>query len=367
VKRVRVAVVDDSALVRKTVRRILEQDARFEVVGMAANGAEALDIVDRLAPDVVTLDLDMPVVDGMSVLPRLVNEYRQRVLVLSTLTTSSSYPTFKALAMGAIDFVTKPGAGAYLRNVEELGLELRDKLAAVAAVPRERVGRATRAGKTSPRPRRAMAMPSSEAASAMPKMVVGIGGSTGSTSVLEGILSQLAFSLPVAVVVVQHLPVGYSKAFAGYLSALCPFSVREAEEGQALRAQSVYLAPGDSHLRVQPVAGGFLLRIDPEGPPLHGYRPAIDELFYSLANAARQRAVGVLLSGMGGDGGCGLAAIRRLGGRTLAQQFDDCVVPEMPTRAVALGGVERLVPAQQIALALGECGSRGEATWARAN
>ncbi len=362
-RRLRVAVVDDSALVRKTVRRLLEQDPRFEVVGVGANGTEALDLVERLRPDLLTLDLDMPVASGMSVLPRLVNEYQQKVVVLSTLTTSTSYPTFKALAMGALDFVTKPGAGVYLRNVEELGVELRDKLAAVAAIPSDRLGKALQRRTDSPRPASVV----TSGVGVKPEVVIGIGGSTGCTSALESILSQLSLSRPSAVVVVQHLPEGYSRPFAGYLARLCPFSVREAEEGEPLQTRSVYVAPGGRHLRIQSVAGELRLRIDSSGRPVHGFRPAIDELFYSLASAVRSRAIGVVLSGMGRDGGCGLAAIRRLGGRTLAQQFDDCVVPEMPMAAAALGGVERLLPADQIGLALDDAKGGREATWKRAN
>jgi two-component system, chemotaxis family, protein-glutamate methylesterase/glutaminase len=366
VKRVRVAVVDDSALVRKTVRRLLEADPRFEVVAQGANGAEALEIVSRLAPDVLTLDLDMPISGGLAILPRLVNEHRQRVLVLSTLTTMNAYPTFKALALGAIDFVTKPGAGAYLRNIEELGQELRGKLAAVASVPRARIGR-RREQDASPSEPSHSAASRAPACDARPDLVVGVGGSTGSTAALEGIVRGLVCSLPAALVVVQHLPVGYSAAFAAYLAGQSAFAVKEAEEGEPLSAHTVYLAPGGSHLRIQRSGGGLCLRVDDVSPPLHGFRPAVDTLFYSLAIAARRRATGVLLSGMGGDGGHGLAAIRQLGGRTLAQEFEDCIVPEMPARAVALGGVERLLPAHRIAGALDRSGGRGEVAWVRAS
>jgi two-component system chemotaxis response regulator CheB len=365
-KRIRVAVVDDSALVRKTVRRLLEEDPRFEVVAQGANGGDALEIVSRLAPDVLTLDLDMPVLDGLTVLPRLVNEHRQRVLVLSTLTTSNSYPTFKALAMGAIDFVTKPGAGVYLRSIEELGQELRGKLAAVASVPRTRIGHCGEQDRSSLRKTEMVSL-SARSLDARPDLIVGVGGSTGSTGALESILRGLPSSLPAAVVVVVHLPTGYSAAFAEYLAGMSSFAVREAAGGEALSAGTVYLARGGSHLMVQRTGTLVRLKVDQEGAPLHGFRPAIDTLFYSLAIAARKRATGVLLSGMGDDGGCGLVAIRRLGGHTVAQQFESCVVPEMPMRAVSMGAVDELLPTEQIPGALGRTVKKGASACQRAS
>jgi two-component system, chemotaxis family, protein-glutamate methylesterase/glutaminase len=345
-RRISVLVVDDSAFVRNTLRALIEQDSRFEVVGMAANGEEALTAAARLAPDVLTLDLDMPVRDGMSVLPRLIRDHGQRVLILSAHAAAGSYATFKALALGAVDFVCKPGAGAYLRNLEELGRELRDKLVAVAKVPATRLRpqeHAERAG------RGRIVEPPGDLP---PAFIVGVGGSTGGTGALEELLLRLSGSLAVAIVIVQHLPKGFARGLASYLAGASAFTVTEAVHGEPLRTRTAYLASGDAHLRVQRVAGDYRLHTDEEGPPLHGYRPAIDVLFYSLAVAARRRAVGILLSGMGGDGGHGLAAIRLLGGRTLAQDYESCVVPEMPMRAAALGGVEQLSPIGEIAATL---------------
>jgi two-component system, chemotaxis family, protein-glutamate methylesterase/glutaminase len=368
VRPIRVLVVDDSALVRRTVRALVELDGRCEVVGQSCDGVEALDAVARLEPDVVTLDLDMPVMDGMTVLPRLINEFRQRVLILSTLATASSYPTFKALALGAIDFVTKPGAGSYLHDLDELGDELRRKLAVVAKVPRERIGRGMpRQGSAIPARREVVPTPPTAFPFRRPEFVVGIGGSTGATTALETILAMLPNSFPAACLVVQHLPVGFSQAFARYLATFCPLAVKEAEESEPLRAGTVYLAPGSGHLRVQDTSGELRVRIDPASAPLHGYRPAVDALFYSLALAARRRAAGVLLSGMGGDGGHGLAALRGLGGRTLAQDYDSCVIPEMPMRAGELGAVEQLVPVREIADALRRLAGGREAAWTQAS
>lgn len=363
-RQTRVLVVDDSALVRRTVRALIEQDTRFVVCGQARDGVEAIQLAERLAPDVVTLDLDMPGMDGLAALPRLINDLRQRVLILSTLATASSYPTFKALALGAVDFITKPGAGAYLHNLDELGAELRRKLEVVARVSPDRIRRVTASSPPKATGHGPAPLPSPVAFPyRRPEVIVGVGGSTGGTTPLETILGMLPASLPATLVVVQHLPVGFSLAFARYLATLCPFSVEEAHDGMLVRSGVVYLAPGGGHLRVQYAEGELQLRIDPLGRPLHGYRPSIDALFYSLALAARSRAAGVLLSGMGSDGANGLAAIRSLGGRTMAQDLDTCVVPEMPRRAVALGAAQHVGPATEIAATVSRLAARREVTW----
>lgn len=365
-QRVRVLVVDDSALVRKTVCELVGRDTRFEIVGQACNGEDALRMVAEVAADVVTLDLDMPVMDGMTALPRLIREHRQRVLILSTLATANSYPTFKALALGAIDFVTKPGTGSYLRNLEEFGEELRRKLEIVATVPVEKIaGTIPVVGRFEAQISEAHLRTPMSFPFQRPQFVIGIGSSTGGTVALERILGQLRQDSPIAILVVQHLPVGFSQAFARYLATLCRFEVKEAAEGERLRAGSVYLAPGGGHLRVQPVSGDLHLRIDPVGPTVHGFRPSIDPLFYSLALASRSRAVGLLLSGMGADGVHGLAAVRSLGGRTLVQDAETCVVPDMPAKAVAFGAVDEIVPLDRIATTLGALCKRGEMAWTR--
>jgi two-component system chemotaxis response regulator CheB len=366
VQRVRVLVVDDSALVRKTVCELVGRDARFEVVGQACNGEDALRMVGNVAPDVVTLDLDMPVMDGMTVLPRLIREHRQRVLILSTLATANSYPTFKALALGAIDFVTKPGTGSYLRNLDEFGEELRRKLEIVATVPVERIAKTLPvAGRSEPQSSEAHLRAPVSFPYQRPEFVIGIGGSTGGTVALEGILGQLRQDSPLALLVVQHLPAGFSQPFARYLATVCRFEVKEAAEGERIRAGSVYLAPGGGHLRVQSVAGDLRLRIDPVSPAVHDFRPSIDALFYSLALASRGRALGLLLSGMGADGVHGLAAIRCLGGRTLVQDAESCVVPDMPARAVAIGAADEIVPLDRIATTLDALCKGGALAWKR--
>jgi two-component system, chemotaxis family, protein-glutamate methylesterase/glutaminase len=347
-----VLIVDDSPFVRSTVRRLLEEDPAFCVVGAVSNGEEALAAVARLEPDLVTLDLEMPVMDGMTVLARLLQEHRQRVLVLSSHAAAGSYPTFKALALGAVDFVCKPGVGGYLHSRQEFGRTLREKLSRMAGVPRARIGRSPD-GASKPPP---ALMASDEPSSASDRVehLVGVGSSTGGTHAIEILLATLPQRLPAAVLVVQHLPEGFAEGLAAYLTDQVGCDVRTATDGETLRAGQVRLAPGHGHLRVQRVDGEYRLRIDTDGPQICGFRPAIDALFYSLALAAAERSRGVVLSGMGSDGANGLAAIRRRAGRTFAQDFASCVVPEMPMRAFERGGVEQVAPVATIAAALAE-------------
>lgn len=341
VRPIRVLVVDDSPLVRKTVRRLLEEEPRLTVVGTAADGREAIDAALRLSPDVVTLDISMPVMDGLACLGELVKRLRQRVVILSTLAEVNSFTTFKALALGAVDFVTKPGGSVYLQTLEELGRELREKVLTASAVLPERLGRRPAAG-VSP-PREAPPAPRPSAPPAFLRKVVGVGGSTGGAAALETVVRALPVDLPAALLVVQHLPPGFSASFARYLGSVGRIAVRQAEQGERVEARTVYLAPGGKHLRVQRTPGGLFLRLDESTAPHGGFRPSIDILFYSLAAAEREGAVGLLLSGMGEDGASGMGAIRKLGGRTLVQDEASSVVYGMAERAVRDGVVDDVV------------------------
>lgn len=363
---IRVFVVDDSALVRKTVRALLEVDGEMSVVGTAADGREALVGVGQLKPDVVTLDISMPEMDGLTCLGHLVREHRQPVVMLSTLATENSFPTFKALALGAVDFVTKPGGGEFLPSLEEVGRQLRAKVRVAADVCRDKIGTsAVRAiAETQSRPSR---MPPAERTGTKPRTVaeqqvnpdilVGVGGSTGGASGLEAVLRALPPSSRVAVVAVQHLPPGFTESFARYLDSICDIRVHEARDAEVLHGGHAYLAPGGSHLRVQPTSAGLVLRIDCASPPQHGYRPAIDQLFYSLATARRGAAVGVLLSGMGSDGVRGLLALRKLGGVTLVQDEATSVVFDMPRRAMEVGAAQQVLALESIPRVIERIGS----------
>ena len=353
--RIRVLVVDDSPLVRKTVGEFIDRNQEMEVVGFASNGREALEQVTKVAPDVVTLDLDMPLMDGMSCLGPLVREHQQRVVILSTLALENAFPTFKALALGAIDFVTKPGTGRYLSTLKQLGQELTEKIRVAAGVPRNKIRVATRNRKEQPateaqpsRPLELRAVPKERAVSP-PRMIVGIGGSTGGTVTLEALFRRLPGDLPASIIVVQHMPQGFSKSLARYLDSVTPLEVKVGEDRELIRPKTVYLAPGGKHLCIQRSGLELRLRTDSVTPAQQGFRPSINTLFYSLATAQRHRTLGVLLSGMGDDGANGLKAIRKLGGRTVVQDRSSSIVFGMAARALEIGAVDKVVPAGTLA------------------
>lgn len=348
----RILVVDDSALVRRTVTHLLEEDPGLSVVGSASDGSEALREAERLSPDVVTLDVAMPVMDGLTCLAELVRRFRQRVVLLSTLTLDGSFTTYKALALGAIDFVAKPGTQAGVRSTEELGRELRRKVWSAASVSSERVGSSLSSTVGGSRVERASAGGDRERKAVPPstlRRLIGVGSSTGGTVALESILRSLPPSLPAAVLAVQHMPTGFSSGFARYLDSVSPFRVKEGEEGEAVRAGQAYIAPGGTHLRVQATPSGPVLRLDGVTPADDGFRPSINALLCSTAAAWRDRTVGVLLSGMGQDGVAGMAAVHKLGGRTLVQDEESSVVYGMAERAVARGTVDSVVPLERLA------------------
>ncbi len=340
---VRVLVVDDSAFIRASVTRLLEIDPDLVVVGHAANGEEALSRTAQLKPDVVTLDLHMPVMDGLQALGYLVREHSQPVVVLSTLAVEGSFNTFRSLALGAVDFVTKPVGGAYLGSQRELGEELRTKVRIAAAVPRSKIG-TRQHGRIAPGAKGALHSVDEEPC----RYVVAVGGSTGGTVALEALLRSTPVHLPMAMVVVQHMPKGFSRSFAEYLDSACGLTVCEAVDGMTVGSHHVYLAPGGEHLRMRRNRGKLVLKVGDAPAGERGYRPSIDLLLYSAACAQGGRAVGVLLSGLGTDGVLGLTALRRVGGCTMVQDESSSVVYGMAARAVSAGVVEAELPPEDM-------------------
>jgi two-component system chemotaxis response regulator CheB len=291
--------------------------------------------------------------DGMACLGHLVEKRKQRVVILSTLALDNSFTTFKALALGAVDFVTKPGTGRYLSSLEELGRELAAKVRIAAVTSRERVAPRHATGNSPTKPRESGPPPSiHRAADSLPRLIVGIGGSTGGAMAVGELLTTLPAGIPAAVVVVQHLPHGFSGPFARYLDASSLLRVKEAEEGEALARSTVYVAPAEAHVRLQRRDGAILFRLDSSTPPDLGFRPSVNVLLYSLAAAERHRAMAILLSGMGEDGVRGLSAVRQFGGRTLVQDRASSVVYDMAERAVRLDVVDDEMPPRLLANAI---------------
>lgn len=344
-----VLVVDDSALMRKLITEILGRDRRIEVVGTANDGRAAREKIKKLSPDVITLDVDMPRMDGLTFLANLMRLRPMPVVMVSSLTNDGARVTLRALELGAVDFVAKPT----LEDAEQwvggpAAEELVEKVLAAAGarvqVRESRPRRGTRA--TEGRGTDAV-LTHGEISGLAPARVVAVGASTGGT---EAVCELLAPLPPTAapILVVQHIPGHFSAAFAERLDAQCRLRVREAEDGLLVRAGFVLLAPGDRHLSLERRGDSLYCRLL-DSPPVNRHRPSVDVLFRSVARVAGSGAVGVLLTGMGSDGARGLLELKEAGALTVAQDQESSVVWGMPGRAVELGAARLVLPIERIA------------------
>jgi two-component system chemotaxis response regulator CheB len=336
--RIRVLIVDDSALVRGLLKQILEDTPDFSVVGTAADPYEAWRKVKELEPDVMTLDVEMPRMDGLSFLERLMHLHPMPVLMVSSLTEQGCATTLRALELGAVDFVSKPKVDLRA-GVLDLADELIQKLRVTA-------GAKVNAGKHKTKP----TVITNAAPRAMIKTtlkVVAIGASTGGTEALKDVLTELPPDSP-PIAVVQHMPPGFTKSFAERLNSLCAVRVREACDGDNLLAGHVLLAPGDFHMALTRSGATYSVRVF-SGAPVNRHRPSVDVLFDSFADYAGPNAVGVILTGMGNDGAAGMKRMHERSATTFAQDEQSCVVYGMPKEAVELGGVDQTVPLSRMA------------------
>ncbi|MGC2854335.1 protein-glutamate methylesterase/protein-glutamine glutaminase [Novispirillum sp. DQ9] len=347
---IRVLIVDDSALMRELLTAILSSDPGIEVVGTANDPYQARTLIKELNPDVLTLDVEMPKMDGISFLEKIMRLRPMPVVMVSTLTQKHAEITVRALEMGAVDVVGKPTIDMK-QGMEERREEL---IAKVHAAARARVSARQPAASSAPREHRPAG---SFAAKAGPGFrttdtVVAIGSSTGGVEALREVIGGLPPDSP-AVVVTQHMPGGFTRSFADRLNALAAVAVAEASDGARILPGHVYIAPGDHHLEVVRSGGTYVCRLH-DGPAVSGHRPSVDVLFHSVAAAAGANGVGVILTGMGKDGAIGLKAMRDAGARTIGQDEDTSLVYGMPKAAFNLGGVERQLPLDRIADAIVE-------------
>jgi two-component system chemotaxis response regulator CheB len=343
---VRVLVVDDSAFMRQLLVRLLSSSPDVEVAGTARDGVEAVEETLRLRPDVVTLDVEMPRLDGLGALRRLMRVCPTPVVMVSSLTQAQAEATIQALVAGAVDFVAKPANPVDMARVAG---ELTAKVLAAARVRLE-----GRGGPPSGRPRSAEEMRRPAAGGAVPspagppRRLVVIGCSTGGPQALRTLLPALPEALPAAVVVVQHMPAGFTRALAERLDRECRLRVREAAEGDPLQAGTVLVAPGGHHV----VLGhDGAVHLD-DGPPRHGVRPAVDATLESAATRFDGGTVAAILTGMGSDGTAGARLIREAGGVVLAEDERTCVVYGMPRSVVEAGFADRVVPLDAMADAI---------------
>ncbi len=340
-KVVRVLIVDDSAVVRSILAKRFTE-AGLEVVGVAANPYIARDLILLKKPDVLTLDLEMPRMDGLTFLDRLMTHYPIPVIVLSSLTEARSEMALQALELGAVDVIAKPSRGvAEGLEGDSLKRLVESVYAAGEARPRRRSLKILKADGVGKR-KNPIEITSDK--------VVAIGASTGGTEALAELLESLPADNP-GVLVVQHMPPYFTKTFAERLDKSCSLRVREARSGDEVRDGTVLIAPGNFHMILRRTGAKYFVECR-QGPLVHHVRPSVDVLFHSTAQAAGPNAVGVILTGMGKDGAEGLLSMRLAGAPTLAQDEESCVVYGMPKEAVARGAVKEVMPLSQMAEAI---------------
>jgi two-component system chemotaxis response regulator CheB len=342
-RKIRVLVVDDSALVRKAITDALAADPEIEVVGSACDAYVAREKIARLDPDVLTLDLEMPRMDGLTFLRILMQHHPLPVLVVSSLTQAGSQAALDALEAGAVDVLAKPNGTMSIGALSER-LAFHVKATAQSARFRKRQTAVTRA------PAAAVPPPVVPLARAGDRQLIVIGASTGGIEALRTLLPRFPLGLP-PIAVVQHISAYFSRAVAERLDAMCSLEVREAVEGDVLRAGMCVIAPGDAHLALDFVAGAYRARLL-KTPPIHHCRPAVDVLFRSAAEAGGDEVVAALLTGMGSDGALGMRAIHGAGGTTIAEHESTCVVYGMPRAAIEADAVQQVLPLPEIADAI---------------
>jgi two-component system chemotaxis response regulator CheB len=345
---IRVLVVDDSALMRKLIPQMLERDSAIHVVGTAMDGAFAIKKIAELKPDAITLDLEMPRMDGIETLRQIMRQQQVPVVVVSSHTRDGASTTFKALHMGAFDFVAKP-ENVLAEGMNEIAAELIVKIKAAVASPFRRRPLLTTGILPLPKVSRpAVLAPASK--------VVAIGISTGGPNSLEYMLSQLPADFPSAILVVQHMPAGFTATFAARLNECCALEVKEAQSGDLVGAGRVLICPGDRHMRVRRMPLGDVVVLSDDAK-VNGHRPSADVLFRSVALEFGTDAVGLIMTGMGEDGAEGLGALKARGALTIAQDEASSVVFGMPRAAIERGYATRIVGLESLANTLiAHCG-----------
>lgn len=343
-----VLVVDDSAFMRKALSSMLEKDPGIKVIATARNGEEGLDAIRKHDPDVVTLDIEMPRMDGLTALKRIMMEMPRPVLMISSLTTEGAESTLKAMELGAVDFIPKQLSKVSL-DIVRIEDDLREK---VKQISRRKV-RAPRAARSS-----AVSAAPAAPAKAAPVMrgrpkrdVVAIGVSTGGPPAVQKVLSQLPADFPATILIAQHMPAAFTGPFAKRLDGVCKISVKEAVGGERLEPGTAYVAPGGKHLRLEQ-KGALMQVVVAEDPVDALYKPSANELIASVGNCVGRKALGVVLTGMGSDGAEGVKVLKQKGGRAIAQSDATCVVYGMPKAVVDAGLADDIVDIDDVANAI---------------
>ncbi len=341
-KKIRVLIVDDSAFMRTAIERMLKEDPLLEIVGSASNGQEAIEKVQRLRPNVVTMDIEMPIMDGLHALREIMRMYPVPVIMVSSMTQAGAKVTLDALDLGAFDYVGKPGSG-FTSNILMLKQDLLAKVRAAAdSLPRQ------------PRLTIVEVLPKRQAGqiegNTLIDWAVVIGSSTGGPPAIQQILSSLSANLPAPLIIAQHMPGSFTGAFAQRLNLLCNIRIKEATDGEILQRSVAYICPGDAQTRFRRREDGrYQFVITPNETEKERYAPCIDVTFFSAAESFGRKALGIILTGMGEDGVRGLKNLKLVGGLTIGQDRATSVVYGMPRAALEQGAVTRILALPDIA------------------
>ncbi|KTE91996.1 chemotaxis response regulator protein-glutamate methylesterase [Desulfitobacterium hafniense] len=382
-----VLIVDDSPFMRLTLQKILSQDPEIKVLDTARDGKEGIEKLQALRPQVVTMDIEMPQIDGLQALGEIMRWQPTPIIILSALTTEGAQASVKALEAGAFDVVAKPSGGPGA-DIQALARDLIDKVKAAAQVNLGRLGKkgavsripsasgsrppwtagaaSENANRLSPLSSTGSALGSGKGRSldsgeALPKYpveIVAIGTSTGGPSALQAVLTQLPGNLPVPVLVAQHMPPGFTAPLAQRLNGMSPLTIREGVHGEALKAGTIYFAPAGKQMQVQSRGSQLILHIGDESPITTLYHPSVDVMFMSLAKEVGKGTLGVVMTGMGNDGLRGMREIKERGGYAIAEAEETCVVYGMPRAIVDAGLANRVAPLGEIARHIVECVQR---------
>lgn len=346
--KIKVLVVDDSAFMRKVIADMISSDDGMEVVGTAKNGEEALQLIVSLKPAVVTMDIEMPKMDGLTALKQIMEVSPMPVIMLSSLTTNGAVETLKALDYGAFDFITKPTSLIKV-STPEVREELLNKI---------RIASRTKVNKPSLLDRRVRPAPVIQKSDQSRtknlglktkfKKLIAIGTSTGGPRALQDVIPYIPRDIDAGILIVQHMPPGFTKSLAERLDGMSQIQVKEAEDGDIISAGVAYLAPGDSHVKVTKQAGQYVIKLD-NGERVSGHKPSVDAMMYSIADLNERDVIGVIMTGMGADGADGLSRVKANHGYIIAQDEESCVVFGMPKSTIKLGVVDKVVSLNNIA------------------
>lgn len=343
-KKIRILIVDDSAFMRKVISDIITLDPELEVVGTARNGKEAIEKARELSPDVITLDVEMPIMDGIKALEAIIEEFNIPVIMLSTITKEGADATLKALELGAFDFITKP-TNIFKMKDEEIAEKISKTIKTASKTRMDSLYR-KRNHRIRPKTRISVSYKKTSTI----KKIVAIGTSTGGPKALQEVIPYIPKNIPASILIVQHMPQGFTKSLAERLNNLSEIEVKEAENDDVLRPGVAYIAPGNYHMKLNMESQSiYKIQLTKE-KPVSGHRPSVDMMMNSLADLKLDNLIGVIMTGMGADGAQGMKRIKEMKGFTIAQDENTCVVYGMPKAATKLGCIDIVLPLEKIAM-----------------